>query len=81
LETWAEITLLLAPAAKDKNSTSSYSYLEQSNGNHYSSIVFKSFSTKEIISTIKSLKTKNSFCYDGISTKLLKLVAAVCVIH
>jgi len=34
---------------------------------------FKSFSTKEITSIIKSLKTKNSFGYDEISTKLLKI--------
>ena len=33
---------------------------------------FKSFSTKEITSIIKSFKTKNSFGYDEISTKLLK---------
>jgi len=49
---------------RHKNSSSTYSYLEQSNGNHYSSMIFKSFSTKEIISIIKSLKTKNSSGYD-----------------
>jgi len=43
---------------RQRNSFSTYSYLEQSNGNHYSSMGFKSFSTKEIISIIKSLKTK-----------------------
>ena len=36
------------------------------------SVVFKSFSTHEIINIIKSLKTKESYGYDGISTKLLK---------
>jgi hypothetical protein len=36
-------------------------------------MVFKPFSTKEIKSIIKSLKTKNSFGYDEISTKLLKV--------
>jgi hypothetical protein len=39
-------------------------------------MVFKSFSTQEIISIIKSLKTKNSFGYDEISTKLLKISAS-----
>ena len=58
---------------RDKNSSSTYSYLEHSNGNQYSSMVFKSFSTKEIISIIKSLKTKNSSGYDEINIKLLKI--------
>jgi len=34
---------------------------------------FKCFSTKEITSIIKSFKTKNSFSYDEISIKLLKI--------
>jgi len=38
-------------------------------------MVFKSFSTKEIISIINSLKTKNSFGYDEISPKILKIRA------
>ena len=38
-------------------------------------MVFKSFSTHEIINIIKSLKTKESYGYDGISTKLLKISA------
>ena len=58
-----------------RNCSSTYSYLEQNNGNHYSSMVLKSFSTKEIISIIKSLKTKNSSGYDEINTKLLKICA------
>jgi len=58
---------------RHKNSSSTCSYLEQFNGNHYSFVVFKSFSTKEIISIIKSLKTKNSSGCDEISTKLLKI--------
>jgi hypothetical protein len=58
---------------RHKNSFSTASYLEQSNGNNYSSMVFKSFSTKEIISIIKSQKTKNSSGYDESSTKLLKI--------
>jgi hypothetical protein len=38
-------------------------------------MVFKTFSTNEIISIIKSLKTKNSFGYDKISPKILKISA------
>jgi len=38
-------------------------------------MVFKSFSTKEIISIINSLKTKNSFGYDEIIPKILKISA------
>ena len=37
--------------------------------------VFKSFSTHEIYNVIKSIKTKESYGYDGISTKLLKISA------
>jgi hypothetical protein len=58
---------------RHKNSSSTYRYLEQSNGNDYSSMVFIPFSTKEIISIIKSLKTKNSSGYDEVSTKLFKI--------
>jgi hypothetical protein len=43
-----------------QKSSSSYSYLDLDNGNHYPPMVFKSFSTHEIISITKSLKTKNS---------------------
>jgi hypothetical protein len=39
------------------------------------SLVFKSFSTHEIINIIKSLKTKESYGYDEISTKPLKISA------
>ena len=61
---------------KAHNSSSfTYSYLNQHTGYHYSPLVFKTFSTHEIKSVIKSLKTKNSFGYDGISTKLLKISA------
>jgi hypothetical protein len=38
-----------------------------------SSVVFKTFSTKEISSIVKSIKTKTSHGYDGISTKILKV--------
>ena len=57
-------------------SSSTYSYLDLGNGNHYPPMVFKSFSTQEVMSIIKSLKTKNSFGYDEISTKLLKASAS-----
>jgi len=57
------------------NTSSSYNYLQQVEGNHYSPMVFKSFSTNEITSIIKSLKTKNSFGYDEISPRILKVSA------
>jgi len=38
-------------------------------------MVYKTFSTQEITSIIKSIKTKNSSGYDEISTKLLKISA------
>ena len=45
---------------KAHNSSSfTYSYLDQHTGNLYSTLVFKTFSTHEIISIIKSLKTKS----------------------
>ena len=44
------------------------------NGIHHSpSFVFKTYSTKEISSIVKSIKTKNTHGYDGISTKILKV--------
>jgi len=50
-------------------------YLEQNYVHPSSFLVFKTFSTKEITSTIKSLKTKNYHGYDEISTELLKINA------
>jgi hypothetical protein len=38
-----------------------------------SSFVFRTFSTKEISSIVKSIKTKSSHGYDGISTEILKV--------
>jgi hypothetical protein len=38
-----------------------------------SSFIFKTFLTKEISSIVKSVKTKTSHGYDGISTKILKV--------
>ena len=55
---------------------STYSYVDQCVGDSFPPMVFKSFSTQEIISIIRSLKTKNSFGYDEISTKLLKISAS-----
>ena len=52
-----------------------YSYLVQG-VDIFAPLVFKSFSTGEIISIIKSLKTKNSFGYDEISTELIKISAS-----
>jgi hypothetical protein len=53
-----------------------YSYLDLDNGNNHPPLVFKFFSTWEIISIIKSLKAKDSFGYDEVSTKLLKTCAS-----
>ena len=58
------------------DTSSTYSYLDLDNGNHHSPLVLKPFSTQEILSIIKSLKTKDSFGYDEISTKLLKISAS-----
>ena len=57
------------------NTSSPYNNLYHIEGNHYSPMIFKTFSTNEIISIIKSLKTKNSFGYDEISPKILKISA------
>ena len=46
------------PVTPSINTSAPYMYLQQVKGNHYSPMVFKSFSTKEIISIINSLKTK-----------------------
>jgi hypothetical protein len=50
-------------------------YLEQNYSYPPPPLVIKTFSTKEITSIIKSLKTKNSYGYDEISTKVLKISA------
>jgi len=52
-----------------------YCYFDHSAGDSYPLMVFKTFSTQEITSIIKSIKTKNSSSYDEISTKLLKISA------
>ena len=51
-------------------------YLEQNHSYPPSPLVIKTFSTKEITSIIKALKTKNSYGYDEISTKVLKISAS-----
>ena len=50
-------------------------YLEQNYAHPPPSLVIKTFSTKEITSIIKALKTKNSQGFDKISVKLLKVSA------
>jgi hypothetical protein len=50
-------------------------YLEQNYSHPLPSMIIKTFSTKEITSTIKALKTKNSHGFDEISIKLFKLSA------
>jgi hypothetical protein len=48
-------------------------YLFQSFTAPFPNMNLKFVSSKEVEKIIKSLKTKNSFGYDGISTKLLKI--------
>jgi len=50
-------------------------YLEQNYAHPPLSLVIKTFSTKDITSIIKALKTKNSHQFDEISVKLLKVSA------
>ena len=51
-------------------------YLFQSFKTPFPNINLKSSSTKDVENVIKSLKPKNSYGYDGISTKLLKISSA-----
>ena len=46
----------------------------QSFKNPFPNINLKTMSTREIENIIKSLKPKNSSGYDGISTKLMKII-------
>jgi len=48
-------------------------FMEQAFNNPYPSIECKCTTAKEIEQIIKSLKTKNSYGYDEISTKILKI--------
>jgi hypothetical protein len=63
----------------DENLFTFHYYLEQNYLHPSSGLLYKTFSTKEITSIMKLLKTKNSHGYDEISTKLLKIsVTYVC---
>ena len=58
----------------DNNSVDNHiHFMEQAFNKPYPSMESKYTSTKEIEQIIKSLKTKNSYGYDEISTKILKL--------
>jgi len=58
----------------DNNSMDSHThFMEQAFNKPYPSMECKCTTTKEIGQTIKSLKTKNSYRYDEISTKILKI--------
>ena len=65
------------------NNTDKDKYIKSINNHHASKstqnqspyMVFKSFSTQETINIIKSLKSKDSYGYDKISTRLLKISA------
>jgi hypothetical protein len=62
----------------DKSSlknTSTYCYLDQCNKNQNPPMVFEFFSTHEMTTIIKSLKAKNSFGHDEVSTKLIQISA------
>ena len=48
-------------------------FMEQAFTNPYPSIEWKCTKTEEIERIIKSLKTENSYGYDEISTKILKI--------
>ena len=52
-----------------------YCYFYHHSGDSYPPMVFKTFSTHEITSIIRSIKTKNSSGYDKINIKLLKISA------
>ena len=65
------------------NNTDKDKYIKSINNHHASKsiqnqfpyMVYKSFSTQETINIIKSLKSKDSYGYDKISTRLLKISA------
>ena len=64
--------------SNDENLPTFHYYLEHNYVHPSSYLVFKTFSTKEITSTIKSLKTKNSHGYYEISIEQLK-ISATCI--
>lgn len=57
------------------NTSQLHTYSPPDENTSYSQMVFKPFTTNEIISIIKLLKTKNSFGYDEISPRILKISA------
>lgn len=70
-----DITNSSKPVTSSTHTSPSYNYLRHAEGNHYPTMVNETFSTNEIISIIKSLKPKNSFGYNEISPKILKISA------
>jgi hypothetical protein len=58
-----------------RHGTDNYCYLNKKKKTSYPPLVFKTFSTREILMAIRSFQNKNSFGYDEISTKLLKISA------
>ena len=44
-------------------------------------MIFKFFSTHELTTIIKSLKAKNTYGYDDVSTKLLKINVKNIFVH
>jgi hypothetical protein len=56
--------------SRQKNTTLENCYFNLNGVQHSPSLVFKTFSTKEIFTIIKSIKSKNSRGYDKISTKI-----------
>ena len=78
------VTLLLVSVAQNihvnnhnvnalSNHENPISYLSRAFTYPFPTINFKCLSSKEIENITKSLKTKNSYGYDEISTKILKL--------
>ena len=58
---------------RQNNPTAGNCYYNQNGIHHSPSFVFKTYSTQEISSIVKSIKTKNTHGNDGISTKILKV--------
>jgi len=59
--------------SRQKNTKFENCYFNPNGVQHVPSLVFKTFSTKEISTITKSIKSKNSRGYDEISTKILKI--------
>jgi hypothetical protein len=67
----------IKPKSKSKlnNKTEAKDYFSQDDKLYSSPLVLKTFSTKEISAIIKSIKTKNTYGYDEVSTKMLKIIS------